>query len=111
MRCRACRERRRWFRRLCDECAQLLAVFNAHRGADMGAMLDAFMAVGARREAVERFLAADPDGHGTIRDRIAADMTNDLLAAFGQTARQSVGEVKRLRERGLWGAFDRRPPQ
>lgn len=71
--------------------------------------MDLFIAAGARREQVDRFLDADPDGTGTIRDHIAADMTNQLLQAFGRHQRQTASDVRRIRERGGWIGLDRRP--
>ena len=111
MRCRVCAQRARWWRWRCEDCTRLAAVFAAHRGADMGTMMEFFIASGAPRQKVERFLAADLDGAGSVRDRIAADMTNDLLRAFGQTGRQTPGEVARIRQRGRWITLDRRPPE
>jgi hypothetical protein len=62
------------------------------------------------REGIERFLEADlPHGKGTIRDQIVADMSNELLAALGQAGGQSGVDVRRLRERGAWRDYDRRP--
>lgn len=64
------------------------------------------------REAIDRFLDANlPGGHGSIRDQIAADMSNELLVALGQTGGQSDVDVKRLRERGAWRDYDRRPEE
>lgn len=74
-------------------------------------MMELFIASGAPREKVDSFLLADLDGAGAVRDRIAVDMTNDLLRALGQSGRQTVGEVERLRRRGRWQALDRRPPE
>jgi hypothetical protein len=111
MRCRICTQPARWWRRRCDDCVRLTAIFAAHRGADMGRMMDLFLASGAPREKVERFLLADLDGAGAVRDRIAADMTNDLLCALGQDGRQTASEVQRIRRRGRWVALDRRPPE
>jgi len=69
-------------------------------------MLDLLVATGAPQRTIKRFLDADPNGHGSVRDQIAADMTNQLLEAFGQRTRQSVADVKRIRERGgrFWTA-------
>jgi len=74
-------------------------------------MMDVFIATGVPRDKVERFLDADPAGSGTVRDQIAADMTNQLLQALGQRSRQTAGGVKRIRERGNWVGLDRRPPE
>src|SRR5262249_49330452 len=109
MRCRYCEEPAGWWRRCCAACRRLEEVFTTHRGADMGTLMDVFLATGAPGEKVEKFLNADPQGSGTIRDQIAADMTNELLEALGQTGRQTAGDVKRIRERGGWVSLDRRP--
>jgi hypothetical protein len=74
-------------------------------------MMDAFIASGAAQAQIEKFLEADPEGTGSIRDQIAADMTNQLLGALGQRNRQTPQTVRRLRERGAWRTFDRRPPE
>jgi len=75
----------------------------------MGTMMELFIATGAPRGKVEQFLNSDPDGGGAIRDRIAADMTNQILDALGQRRRQTPEQVKRIRERGGWTHLDRRP--
>ncbi len=74
-------------------------------------MMELLIASGAPREKVDSFLLADLDGAGAVRDRIAVEMTNDLLRALGQSGRQTVGEVERLRRRGRWQVLDRRPPE
>ena len=111
MRCRICAQPARWWRRRCDHCTRLVAVFAAHRGADMATMMELFIASGAPREKVERFLLTDLDGEGAVCDQIAADMTNDLLRAFGQAGRQTPDEARRIRQRGGWDKLDRRPPE
>lgn len=109
MRCRYCEERAGWWRRCCTDCRRLSALVTTHPGADMGTLMDLFIASGAGREKVEKFLNADAYGDGTVRDQIAADMANQLLEALGQRRRQTVGDVRRLRERGAWLGLDRRP--
>ena len=71
--------------------------------------MDLFIASGAPQHKVERFLDADPQGTGSARDQIAADMANDLMSAFGRAGRQTPREVKRLRERGAWVHLGQRP--
>jgi len=111
MRCQICTQPARWWRRRCDDCRRLVAVFLAHRGADMATMMELFIASQAPQQKIEKFLLADLDGSGAVRDQIAADMTNDLLCAFGQTGRQTPREVERIRQRGGWMTLDRRPPE
>jgi hypothetical protein len=109
MRCRYCLEKAGWWRRRCSACRRLLQVYLAHRGADMATMFDCLVATAVSRHTIERFLDADPNGQGSVRDQIAADMTNQLLEALGQRARQGVVDVQRIRKRGGWTALDRRP--
>jgi hypothetical protein len=69
-------------------------------------------ATGVGASHIERFLESEPDpGNGTVRDLIAADVSNQLLSALGQAGHQSGSAVKRLRERGAWKTFDRRPEE
>jgi hypothetical protein len=76
----------------------------------MRRLLAALRATGASDEKIERFLDAEPRaGEGTIRDLVAAEMSNQLLAALGQRPTQSGADAKRLRERGAWRGYDQRP--
>ena len=76
----------------------------------MRGLLDALHATGASPEQIERFLNAEPrGGGGTIRDLMAAEMSNQLLGALGQPPTQSGASAKRLRERGAWRSYDQRP--
>jgi hypothetical protein len=109
MRCRYCAEPAGWWRRRCHQCRRLAEVFATNRGADLGTMMERFIATGTPRRKVERFLNADPDGGGSVRDQIAADMTNQLMHALGQRGGQTAHDVKRIRERGGWVALDQRP--
>jgi len=97
-------------RRRCDDCATLLDVWARERG-DIGLsqLLDHFIATGVPRAKIETLLAADPDGAGSIRDQVTADMTNRLLADMGVTPRQTAADVRRLRERGADRASTTRP--
>ena len=109
MRCRYCSGPAGWCRRSCGVCRSLNAVLSEHRGADLSLLMDLFIATGAPRVKIEAFLQAAPGGGATIRDQIAADMTNDLLSALGQRARQTAADVQRVRKRGNWVGLDQRP--
>ena len=81
-----------------------------HRQQGMRSLLEAMRATGATPDKIDRFFAAEPRrGAGTIRDLVAAEMSNQLLAAIGQRPTQSGAEAKRLRERGTWRDYDRKP--
>ena len=75
----------------------------------MSAIMEVFVRTGVGREKIEAFLNADPHGRGSVRDQIAADMTNELMQALGRRQRQSVDDVKRIRERGNWVGLHHRP--
>jgi len=76
----------------------------------MRRFLAALQATGASPREIERFLSVEPvRGGGTIRDLMAAEMSNQLLTALGQHPTQSGTDAKRLRERGTWRGYDRRP--
>lgn len=110
MRCRLCRDRAGWWRRRCDACTRLWTAWQLHRHDGLRRVLAAFADTGLPAAEIERFLDAEPEpGKGTVRDLIAADMTNELLAALGQRGEQTGVKVKRLRERGGWRSLDRRP--
>jgi hypothetical protein len=81
-----------------------------HRGEGLRRLLAAFQSSGATAEQIERFLDAEPRrGAGTVRDLVAAEMSNQLLAALGQPPTQQGADAKRLRQRGTWRTYDRRP--
>jgi hypothetical protein len=109
MRCRICDEPAGW-RRRCADCSLLWSVWQASRERGMRELFERFAATGIAPDKVRRFLAAEPKrGGGSILDQIAADASNELLAALGKPARQDGKGVRRLRERGEWRQLDRRP--
>jgi hypothetical protein len=62
-------------------------------------LLALFEAHGIPRTKIEAALANDPDGRGALRDRMAANMTNRVLADLGIGSSQTAADVKRLRDR------------
>ena len=101
-----------WWRRRCADCRRLWAVWTEHSQHGMRRLLEAMHATGVDADKIERFLDAEPRaGGGTIRDLMAAEMSNQLLAALGQRPTQSGADAKRLRERGAWRDLDRRPTE
>jgi hypothetical protein len=111
MRCRLCGGSAGWWHRRCATCRRLWAAWIEEGPNGMRRLLSALRATGATPDHIERFLDAEPSrGAGTIRDLMAATMTNQLLDALGQRPTQSGSDAKRLRERGAWRDYDRRPP-
>ena len=112
MKCSYCREQAGWFTTVCADCKRLLVLYETHKG-QLGLLqlLDLFIEAGLPREKIEAFLAADPHGEGSIKDRILADMSTELLGAMGVRAQQSAEGVKRLREKGAWQGMGERPKE
>lgn len=112
MKCGYCQERAGWFSRVCADCQRLLRIYETHRG-EIGFLqfLDLCIETGLPREKIEAFLAADPRGEGSVKDRILADMSTELLGALGVRSQQSARDVKRLREKGTWHTMGERPKE
>lgn len=112
MKCSYCQERAGWFSRVCTDCQRLLAIYETHKG-QIGLLqfLDFFIETGLSQEKIETFLDADPRGGGSIKDRILADMSTELLGAMGVSAQQRAEDVKRLREKGNWRGMGERPKE
>jgi hypothetical protein len=109
MRCVYCREWAGWLTRTCADCARLLDVYETHKGrVGLRQFLDLLIATGLPRAKIEAFLAADPRGEGSVRDRILADVSTELLGAMGVRAPQNAHDVKRLREKGEWRTLGER---
>jgi hypothetical protein len=110
MRCRCCDDHAGFLRRLCGDCARLLAIFERHRTeVSFGQLLDLFIATGVGRAKIEAVLESDLEGKGLLRDRVTADMANRLLAAMGMTPKETARDVRRVREQGAVGASTTRP--
>jgi hypothetical protein len=109
MRCRYCKESAGLWRRRCRDCRLLWEIFAAHREENMPTMFQRFRASGVAHRKIVAFFDADPTGTGAVRDQMAADMTNELLAMLGQHKRQSAEEVRQLRQRGEWTRLGERP--
>jgi hypothetical protein len=62
-----------------------------------GEFLDGLERTGIRKEKIMKFLQADPDGRGSIQDQVTAEMTTELMKVMGIAGRQTVQEVKRIR--------------
>jgi hypothetical protein len=68
---------------------------------------------GVEQTHIERFLTADPRGDGSIADRLAMAMTNELLGVLGRPKSQEMAleQVRWLRQRGAWTKLGTRPEE
>ncbi|MDE0213537.1 MAG: hypothetical protein OXN22_05590 [Deltaproteobacteria bacterium] len=97
--CIYCGERAGLLARSCKECRRLAETTQACAGqVGFSELLDRLEETGVHPEKIMRFLKADPDGLGSVRDRLTADMTNELLQIMGINERQTPDDVQRIRK-------------
>ncbi len=84
--------------RMCRDCKRLTARVNELRGrVGYGEFLDGLERTGVPKDKIRIFLAADPDGKGSVQDQITAEMTTELMQIMGIPGRQTPQEVKKIR--------------
>ncbi|HEY7715605.1 MAG TPA: hypothetical protein VIE90_13930 [Candidatus Binatia bacterium] len=97
--CVYCSGRAGIFGQVCGDCKRLLDRVQELRGkVSYGQFLDGLEQTGIDKEKILRFLTADPDGRGSIRDQVTAEMTSELMQVMGISGRQTAQEVKRIRD-------------
>ncbi|MFQ5682474.1 MAG: hypothetical protein ACE5HC_04300 [Candidatus Binatia bacterium] len=85
--------------RICSDCKRLLARVHELRGqVGYGQFLDGLEQTGVSKEKIMCFLEADPNGKGSIRDQVTAEMATELMRVMGLKGSQDPHEVKRIRE-------------
>jgi hypothetical protein len=98
-RCPYCGERARFWSRMCADCKKLMTCVQELRGrVGYGEFLDGLERTGVAKEKIMAFLNADPDGSGSVQDQVTAEMTTELMKVMGISGRQTVEEVKRIRD-------------
>ncbi len=99
--CNYCGEKAGIWARVCKECRRLEEQARAYGGqVGFSELLDRLEETGVPPDKIMRFLKADPDGRGSVRDRLTADMTNELLKIMGINERQTPDDVERIRKSG-----------
>ena len=99
--CEYCGERAGMLRRSCRDCRRLEEQTKAYGGqVGFSELLDRLEETGVHPDKIMRFLKANPDGRGSVRDRMTADMTNELLHIMGINERQTPDDVERIRKSG-----------
>jgi len=96
--CVYCDERAGLFGKICAECKKLVKRVDELRGkVGFGEFLDGLAETGVAKEKILKFLDADPEGKGSVRDQVTAEMTSELMKVMGIAGRQTAPEVKRIR--------------
>ncbi len=99
--CIYCGERAGIWARSCKDCRKLDETVRTCGGqVGFSELLDRMEETGVRPEKIMRFLKANPDGRGSVRDRMTAEMTNELLKVMGINERQTPDDVQRIRKSG-----------
>jgi len=60
-------------------------------------LLDALIATGAPNPKIDLFLETDPDGTGSLHEKITARMTNEVMSALGQPSQLGPEDVKKVK--------------
>lgn len=98
-RCVYCRSRAGLWAKVCGDCRKLLDRVEELRGrVGYGEFLGGLEATGVAKEKIIAFLQADPDGKGSVRDRVTAEMASELMKVMGLKGSQTPQEVKRIRK-------------
>jgi hypothetical protein len=98
-RCVYCGERSGLWAKICGDCKKLLARVEELRGrAGYGEFLDGLEQTGVAKEKILVFLNADPEGKGSIRDQVTAEMSSELMKVMGLKGTQSAENVKEIRK-------------
>lgn len=99
--CVYCGDRVGILRRSCRDCRRLEEQAGTYGGqVGFSELLDRLEETGVHPDKIMRFLKADPDGRGSVRDRLTAEMTNELLQIMGINERQTPDDVERIRKSG-----------
>ncbi len=97
--CVYCGVRSGLFAKVCGDCKKLLAKVDELRGnVGYGEFLDGLAATGVPKEKIILFLKADPEGKGSVRDQVTAEMTSELMQVMGLKGKQSAENVKDIRQ-------------
>lgn len=85
--------------KICADCKTLLARVDELRGrAGYGEFLDGLERTGVAKEKILVFLDADPEGKGSVRDQVTAEMSSELMKVMGLKGTQSADNVKQIRK-------------
>lgn len=97
--CGYCGESAGLWSRTCRDCRVLERAAEGLAGhAGFTEMLDGLEQTGVAPEKIMKFVKADPDGRGSVQDRLTSNMTNELLRVMGMNERQSAEDVARIRK-------------
>lgn len=99
MRCVYCHDKAGFLKRTCPDCLKLVRAVNELPSAfGFRQFLDSLIETGVSNEKIDLFLESDPDGEGTIHNRILARMTNEVMGALGQPSHLKAEDVKKVRD-------------
>lgn len=98
--CIYCQDRSGFVSQVCRDCRKLIAAMKQlEDNFGYRILLDTLLATAVDPDKIERFLHADPDGTGSLNQRITARMTNQLMGDLGQPSEMSAQDVKDVEKR------------
>ena len=98
MKCIYCREGAGFLKRTCPDCLKLVEAFNSlNPSFGFRELLDTLFATGVPNGKIELFLDSDAGGSGSLRDRITARMTNEVMTSLGQPSHLKGEDVQKVR--------------
>lgn len=98
--CGYCQDKIGFFRKVCVDCARLVEAFGAlEKEGSFGytTLLDVLIDTGVSEKKIDCFLETDPDGSGSIRNKVTARMTNEVMTALGYPVDMKAKQVKEIR--------------
>ena len=97
--CDYCQESAGLWARTCKDCQVLQREAERLTGhVGFTELLDGLEQTGVAPEKIMKFLRANPHGRGSVQDRSASNMSNELLKVMGINERQTPADVARIRK-------------
>lgn len=97
--CSYCGEKAGLWSQTCKDCRVLEREADRLAGhVGFTELLDGLEETGVEPEKIMKFIKANPDGRGSVQDRLTSNMTNELLDVMGIRERQSAEDVARIRK-------------
>jgi len=97
--CNYCQESAGFWKQTCADCRTLEHTAERLAGhVGFTDLLDGLEQTGIAPEKIMKFIKANPDGQGSVQDRLTSNMTNELLKVMGINERQTPADVSRIRK-------------
>lgn len=99
-RCLYCQEKAGFLKKTCHDCTKLTQVFDRLKkegSFGYSTLLDVLLETGVPTDKIDHFLETDLDGSGSLRDKVTARMTNEVMSSLGIPTDMDAEKVKAVR--------------